>query len=279
MPLVEPLTSSADLLASVAPSLCVGGWAGARRCDWYHGSWQYLRLVDLVPTPVGHQDFYAAQLHQALRGGRRTRILVSGAADYAMYAQLVAASPDVDALTVSVVDTCPTALYASSWYAHRRRHTIETIECDVRQLPTTRAAAYDLICADAFLTRFDPDSVDEVVRTWAALLRPGGLVVTTVRIDFPYDLRRDHEAARRFGAAAVARWERSVRGMRPTAAEIGDRATDYASQAVSWTLGSAEDVLRMLARRLEISFSDTRAISSGLQPVRYLRVVLRKGMD
>ena len=56
--LEEPLVLSADLVHGVAPVLCTSDHVDSFGCEWYHGTWQYLRLLNMVSTPTWHSQFY-----------------------------------------------------------------------------------------------------------------------------------------------------------------------------------------------------------------------------
>ena len=50
-------------------------------CAGYHGTWQYLRLLDMVAVPHWHRDFYNRALDDFLRRKPHANILISAAAD------------------------------------------------------------------------------------------------------------------------------------------------------------------------------------------------------
>ena len=55
--LCEPLLTSAPLAKSAASALCCRG--AGEDCSWYHGFWQYLRIIGMVAAPERHAGFYA----------------------------------------------------------------------------------------------------------------------------------------------------------------------------------------------------------------------------
>ena len=80
----ELLRLSAPLAFALARRYC------ASSCRWHHGIWQYLRLLGLVSSAARHQEFFQTELGALARGGALPqgggyrRVLISGAADYAM---------------------------------------------------------------------------------------------------------------------------------------------------------------------------------------------------
>jgi len=59
----QPLAASARHMAALSKKACGGSYVDKRDCDWYHGSWQYLRLVDVVSTPDWHSSFTLRRSH------------------------------------------------------------------------------------------------------------------------------------------------------------------------------------------------------------------------
>jgi SAM-dependent methyltransferase len=84
------------------------------------------------------------------------------------------------ALQTTLVDRCQTPLLLNRWYADRYGVALTTVADDVLEYAAERP--FDLVCTHSFLGRFDGESRRRLVARWHALLRPGGLVVTTQRI-------------------------------------------------------------------------------------------------
>jgi len=206
----EPLALSAPLARRLAGERCHADRQRDRSCAWYHGFWQYLRWFDFVTTPRDHADFYRAALAGPV-AARQRRVLISGTADYAMLAQLLAIyaragmSPAVTAL-----DICPTPLCLCEWYAERIGTTITTVAQDIRTF--RREDAFDLLCTHSFFGRFSPDERPALIARWRNLVRPGGRVVTVNRIrpGAPDIVQFTSEQAERF-AARVRQAAESVR--------------------------------------------------------------------
>ncbi len=174
--LAEPLTQSAAWVAAIAEWTCVRN--GGLSCSWYHGTWQYLRLLDLVSTPSWHASLRKAM---AAQSAHRTglRVLVSGCADYAMYALVHSQLGGSGRITV--LDTCPTPLVGVSWYARKAGAPVpELIVADATK--HCRPGYYDLVVSDSFPPRFSENKLHSLLRTWYESLSPGGAVITTVRL-------------------------------------------------------------------------------------------------
>jgi hypothetical protein len=130
----ELLLESAPLMFEWSQSECTrkatGGmeeWAKTERtassdalaCDWYHGTWQLLRLLNMVAVPPWY-SFYQGALTAALAATPEPRVLISACADYGMLATLHAAMIESKASPkIVVVDICETPLRACRWYADR----------------------------------------------------------------------------------------------------------------------------------------------------------------
>jgi hypothetical protein len=123
----------------------------AMSCNWYHGTWQYLRLLNMVAVPPWY-DFYQGALTDVLRRRPHARVLISAAADYGMLATLHEAMEETNTTPrIEIYDICRTPLRACQWYAERHGFNVE---CACANLLTDDLplGAYDLIVTDEFLT-------------------------------------------------------------------------------------------------------------------------------
>jgi hypothetical protein len=173
----EDLEAAAALAREKAPALCRRDAATGASCDWNHGLWPTLRLLGIVTEPAIHAEFLLPAL--ASLAGTRPRILLSGAADHALLAQVLAAFPD-RAPECTVLDLCETPLMLNRWFAERAGIAIETRASNI--LDFTDARGYDGICTHAFLSYFDQAQRVALVAKWRSLLRPGGKVITVNRL-------------------------------------------------------------------------------------------------
>lgn len=278
--LEEPLVLSADLIHDVATVLCAGDHIDPNGCGWYHGSWQYLRLLDLVSTPTWHADFYRSQLAEALARVSNPRVLITGTADYSVLAYVIAAAQAVGSTpSIAVVDLCSTPLFACRWYAKRTGFDIATSSEDF--LASNLGVAnqtWDVICTDAFLTRFTDDERRAVVQRWERMLNPTGRLITTVRIHSRTQTARDvSEAVSAFKERALLRSYRWVPFISATPTAIATLSETYALQMVSHPIGNEQDVLALLEggtlNRLHLEIAE---VPGELYPTAYARIVLEK---
>src|SRR3546814_3078999 len=79
MSLEEPLSILAPLAAETAQRHCCRLDDTGAACDWYHGTIDYLRLLDLVISPADHAGFYVPILERLAREPAFGSVLVSGA--------------------------------------------------------------------------------------------------------------------------------------------------------------------------------------------------------
>lgn len=161
-------------------------------CGWYHGTWQLLRLLNMVAVPPWY-EFYQEALVRVLRRRPDANVLISGAADYGMLCTLHEAvlaagtSP-----TITMCDICRTPMRGARWYAERNGFSIECVCANLLTDPQFTVPQYDLIVTDEFLTVLkDPDK-PVIVNRWLGALKPGGTVVTTAMMGGPTtpELRR-----------------------------------------------------------------------------------------
>ncbi|WP_306205005.1 class I SAM-dependent methyltransferase [Actinoplanes sp. RD1] len=278
--LAEPLLESADMLHSLAQVACTGHYVDPVSCAWYHGIWQYLRLFDMVSSPNWHIGFYSGVLREQLRGRVQPRVLITGAADYGMLACVLnAAGPGV-APDVHVLDVCLTPLLANRWYARRRGAEITTHNVDFVRAGEQFVAEqepFDLIVSDAFLTRFPSDDAATVVENWRRLLRPGGQVVTTVRIYEEAGAAAGATLVTEYGMRLYERAKNSFWLLKIDFTELLSAAHHYAKRMRSSDqLGGADQVLDFLRRHgFEVVRSETATVAGELAGCDYLRIVCR----
>jgi SAM-dependent methyltransferase len=175
----EPLALSAPLAWHLAPQLCRRDSITGEDCTWSHRLWQILRLLDLNTTPVHQGEFMRSALAVAMQGLACPRVLVSGAADYGMLAQVLMVLGE-RAAEIVVVDRCETPLMLNRWYAERAGRSILTVCSDI--LAFSDARLFDVVCTHSFLGQVPADRRAGLVALWHRCLHPGGTVVTVNRV-------------------------------------------------------------------------------------------------
>jgi len=275
--LEEPLAQSARLIGDVAAVLCVGDHVDAGGCTWYHGVWQYLRLMDMVSTPSWHHEFYSHELRSAVLAGARAPV-VSGTADYSVFAYLIGALGDAAGTAkLTVVDRCNTPLFACQWYAKRVGLRVTTVSDDIRTYANSHEGQHDLIVTDAFLTRFSAEERRDVLRDWYDMLIDGGRVVTTVRIHAgPSRGQTPDEAVTSFRDRAASRWRRWQPFVGLERQHVAAMAEYYARRMISNPIGGELEIRTLIEELFTIESSEIASVPGELYPTDYLRVVLRK---
>ena len=168
----EPLAESALLARQWAQTLC-------KNCGSYHGSWQVLRLLGVLNSMRSDDDFLVRQLDQAIASGAQ-RILVSGAADYALQARIAAVAKKHNKKPqITVVDRCETPLKLNLWYANETGMDVELVHGDI--LDYQKPNYFDLVCTHSFLCNFNEDDRQKLVNVWWGCLAPAGAVLTAQR--------------------------------------------------------------------------------------------------
>jgi SAM-dependent methyltransferase len=179
---LEPLEQSAPLARRLARQFCVRDPATGESCAWIHGLWQYLRLMGLASAPDQHRDFYRAAFDTvAPRSGFAPDILISGAADYAMLAQVLEAfrARGLEP-AVTVIDRCETPLALNRWFAERMNARVTTRRCEIQDM--AGADAFDAICTHSLLSELSRPEREAVLEKWRELLRPGGRAILANRL-------------------------------------------------------------------------------------------------
>jgi len=153
MNLDEPLLESALLAQQYAKHYC-------KKCAWYHGFWQYLRLLGIGKTLSGQSQFFSETV-QKKSAIPNLNILISGCADYSMLALVVASLKSVNrqidsSVKLTVLDICQTPLKLCQWYADQNNFQIDLIESDI--LSYSQNQQFDLIITSSFLGYFSDQS-------------------------------------------------------------------------------------------------------------------------
>lgn len=178
---------NAELLESAlrafdeAPSTCTV--QDGKSCAWYHGSWQFFRVLDLVSTPAKHEEHFAGALAEIDPLSDMHHVLVSGAADYAMV-EMLHRCRDERKIEVTIVDRCRTPLNICEAFAERHGQDWHTRCQDI--LDPLPDKTFSVVLTHSFLGYFNKDHRSRVVRQWYRSLRPGGRLVTVQRIREDY---------------------------------------------------------------------------------------------
>jgi 2-polyprenyl-3-methyl-5-hydroxy-6-metoxy-1,4-benzoquinol methylase len=165
-------------------------------CAWYHGTWQFLRLLNMVAVPPWY-EFYHEALVAALLRKPDANVLISGAADYGMLCTLHQAVLSTGmSPTITLVDICRTPIIGSQWYAERNGFSFEYACANLLTDPRFVVPQYDLIVTDEFLTVLKDDDKPLIVSRWLQALKPRGRVVTTAMMGAPTtpELRQGYAA-------------------------------------------------------------------------------------
>lgn len=152
-----------------------------KSCAWYHGSWQFLRLLELVSTPAVHASHFDTQLKKIADDSSYKNILISGSADSALVQTIHEALAHRQAeLKLSVVDICATPLKVCEQYAKKNNLEINILKQNV--LEGLQSNAFDAIFTHSFMGYFDDANRELLLRQWANALRTGGRLITVQRI-------------------------------------------------------------------------------------------------
>ncbi|MUH00707.1 class I SAM-dependent methyltransferase [Scytonema sp. UIC 10036] len=153
-------------------------------CGWYHGTWQYLQLLNMVAIPRWY-PFYQEALCNVFSKNRSARVMISAAADYGMLRTVYDAIKASNAQPELVLyDICQTPLQSSRWYAKKHGLSLLTYHTNILTAEI-EPASFDLVVTDEFLTVLNAESKCPAVSVWKKILKPGGCLVTTAMIGEP----------------------------------------------------------------------------------------------
>ncbi len=241
-------------------------------CNWYHGTWQYLRLLNMVAVPPWY-EFYQEALTGVLRRRPQARVLISAAADYGMLATLHEAMEATGATPrIQVYDICRTPLRACEWYAEKHGFAIE---CTCANLLTgdLPMAAFDLIVTDEFLTVIKGADKPLIVKRWKELLTPGGTLVTTAMIGDATtpELRQGYaERARKLLDHHADSFPQHQNGGRESLLQLFDR---FASVHTRHMLSGEEEIRRLFDGFGTVSFHRTVTPGECVNPTDSFQIV------
>ena len=277
--LQEYLYKSAHMMSEAASILCSYDHMNLDGCYWYHSVWQWLRLLNMVSTPSWHHKFYTSQLYEILKGKNNQNILISGTADYSSLAYTIKASEEAHCENnkFEVLDLCDTPLFTCKWYANLKNANLNTLKKSIFELNYENK--YDLICTDAFLTRFSKQQISDILKVWKTALRKNGKVLTTVRV---YDEKYNHfdvphnEKVAEFKQKAydrASKWHNI--NISPLTLSI--RAEEYAKTMKSNKIGTQEEILKSFDDMgLKIIHLEEVEVSGELYLSKYLRIVAER---
>ena len=151
-------------------------------CSWYHGAWQYLRLLNMVAVPPWY-EFYHSALRKVLVERPHARVLIAACADYGMLSTLHDAIDSCDASpNIEIYDICKTPLQSCEWYARRHGFTVHCVCDNLLTSASLPRHSFDLVVTDEFLTVIKGSDKPIITRRWEELLSPDGTLVTTAMI-------------------------------------------------------------------------------------------------
>lgn len=276
--LKEPLSSSADYCYNIAKSVCSKDYIDKASCVWYHSIWQYLRLLDLVSSPEWHSEFYIENMIKIFERKLSPKVLISGTADYSMLAYIIyCCKLTSNSAEIYVLDLCNTPLEMCKWYAKREKVKISVINADLFTYDFGNIK-FDIICTDAFLTRFSNNQIINIIAIWKELLNQNGCIITTVRVREDKNKKdsnlSSNDLKMKYIEEACLRYEKWKHFLSISCAELKSATTLYVNNMSSNNLGNTEEVLKLLEDcGGKIIQQNTRITRGELETTKYLEIV------
>lgn len=199
-------------------------------CRPYHSAWSTLRQIGAITGARTDQDFF--QSHIAPIAASSPRVLISGAADYAIAEQVLKAyrSAGVEP-EITVADTCATTLEQNRWYAERMGASVRLVQTDIREFRDKECC--DLITTHSILSFLPASEHPGLFSAWRNALSTGGNLVF-VQGFRPHHagnsvLRLDQEEIKRFITRAMAHYRANPLSSSLDVEEMRLLAADFAA--------------------------------------------------
>lgn len=269
--LEKSLKESANMMYELAYKHCHNGIMD-ENCVWYHSMWQYLRMLDVVSSPTWHHDFYLRQLSMAIKDKENNNILISGTADYSVLAYIIYCIKSKKAqANIYVLDTCRTPLEACKWFANKEGIEINLINENI--LSYSQDNFFDVICTDAFLTRFSNTDANLVIDKWYHLLKNDGKVITTIRI---HEKTTDNNSNKidAFLDKIKNKYDYYKDSISLTYDELIEKARFYATNMKSNNIGNENKIIKKFAK-YNVDYQ-VKIVVGELSETKYIELVATK---
>lgn len=233
------LEESCDLNYEIAKENCKNGIMSNGDCCWYHSVWQYLRLIDKVSSPQWHTDFYRKAFNKIQKDN--IKVLISGTADYSLLALIYSfATENNKKVDIYVLDTCKTPLSICEWFAEKHNFTIKVINSSIMNLEE-KQLKFDLICTDAFLTRFKAEDAKRIIKIWYNCLNDNGIVATTIRVSHNSSNAQETELKQQYIIDATKRFE-NKENVKLSKEEFKKMVSLYVENMKSNAIGNKDEI-------------------------------------
>jgi len=248
-PELKNLFKSAPIMRKLSDKYCKGSYVDNESCGWYHGSWQYLRLLDVVSTPDWHGDFYISNIYNYFYKRKRINVLICGLADYSMFSHLLDGCKNADVIpNITIFDLCQTPLEICKWYANNfaKGIKLDLVRGDAIEYHF-RSNYYDLIVTDAFITRFPRSEQKKVISNWYQTLKSNGTILTTIRLRNDEGRNPVKFSEREIEYFKNRVWKLAIEKAGFILTEFADEnmkriAEEYASRMISYPFRSESDI-------------------------------------
>ena len=220
-------------------------------CAWYHGTWQYLRLLGLGKTLSGQSDWFIAQI-RAARDTPSLSILILGCADYSAFAHVIHAlglsskQPELHPRIVAV-DRCATPLRLNHYLSEQTGipitvHTSDALEFQPQE-------KFDLIFTSSFFGYFDPSQRRQVFSRCHDWLKPQGRLFFAARLrpgDASVPARAAPETIELMVQKALGLHQKFCLDGKWSDADLAERLRAYMTHTTNYPIHSAQSLTDVL---------------------------------
>ena len=147
-------------------------------CSLYHRYFPTAEILEMVSSPIHHPELYLDFLRRLVPQDK-PNILIPASATPRTYDMVRWAKPQANVL---VTDLCvsPVLALGNIFHDDIREGVLKSTQLDI--LRAQYENKFDAIVTDAFITRFVGGKKREVLQILYKALKPGGVLLTTVRV-------------------------------------------------------------------------------------------------
>ena len=155
--------------------------------------------------------------------------------------------------------------YHSIWQYYRMLNVVAN--------PTWHNEFFDVICTDAFLTRFSDNDSNLVIDKWYKLLKKEGKIITTVRIH-DSDTKNTPNAMEKYIQKIKKEYNKYEKYIGISCDKLMEKTEEWLNKKKSNNIGDKEKILNKF-KKFDVEYN-VRKVSGELSETEYIELVATK---